>query len=44
MYFVTVAEIMAGNGQSLAGKSFTNDSDLSKLEKVRVINYLCETL
>ena len=44
MYFVTVVEIVAGNGPSLAGKSFTNDSDPSKLEKVRVINYLGETL
>ena len=44
MYFVTVVEIVAGNGQSLAGKSFTDDSDLSELEKVGVINYLGETL
>ena len=44
MYFVTVVEIVAGNGQSLAGKSFTDDSDLSKLEKVGVINYLGKTL
>ena len=44
MYFVTVVEIVAGNGQSLAGKLFTDDSDPSELEKVRVINYLGETL
>ena len=44
MYFITVAEIAAGNGQSLAGKSFTDDSDPSKSQKVRVINYLGETL
>ena len=44
MYFVTVVEIVAGNGQSLAGKSFTDDSDPSKLEKFEMINYLGETL
>ena len=44
IYFVTVVEIVAGNVQSLAEKSFTNDSDPSKSEKVGVINYLGETL
>ena len=33
-----------GNGQNLAGKLFTDDSDMSKLETVGVINYLGETL
>ena len=44
MYFVTVVKIVVGNGQSLTGKSFTNDSDLSKLKKFGAINYLGETL
>ena len=44
MYFLTVVEIVAGNGQSPAEKSFTDDSDPSKLKKVGVINYLGETL
>ena len=44
MYFVTVVEIMNGNNQSLSGKSFTNDSDPSKLEKVGVIDYPGEAL
>ena len=44
MYLISVAEIMVGNGQYLTGKSFTDDSDPSKLEKVRMISYLAETL
>ena len=44
MYFVSVAEIMAGNGQYQTGKLFTDDSHKSKLEKVRMISYLGETL
>ena len=37
MYFITVAEIVAGNGQNLAGKSFTDDSDLSNIGRSIII-------
>ena len=39
-----MVEIVAGNGLSLTGNSFTDDSDTSKLEKNGVINYLGEKL
>ena len=44
IYFKTVVEIVAPNGASLKGMSFTDDSDTSKLKKVGVINYLVQTL
>ena len=44
IYFMTVVELVGANGVSLKGKTFTNSSDGSKLEKVGVINYLGQTL